>query len=399
MKETDIIVYLDSYVKYATGDNVMSIDFRLEKDLSLFTEALRETMPQYGFSRETGGTYLRIRGYNTRKRLRTGCYYRLNTELLRSAEFQGEGSYSFAGTLDFTNARTGTETELLDSHSPLNPDEMSAYDNGTLDLNVPVGDMELYVANVRQANWNELRCGGKAVVVYDIGAPLNAGKIYLDELVRRHQQDYAQGGAMLVISHWDIDHYQCLLAMSDNEIRHSFSCMAFPGIYKTLTAKRAIDKMRGVLGENHMHAFQPAQKQGQTRNPQMKSCWASQPVALYIGERSRNINFSGLCMFVDGTRRSAMFTGDCKLSQAYAALTSARATISRDKGHVLVCPHHGGDYGKAARRYAHCDMAAISVGRHNSYGHPDKLMMEYLCQLTCGNVKETRNDHDIVESI
>ena len=37
--------------------------------------------------------------------------------------------------------------------------------------------------------------------------------------------------------------------------------------------------------------------------------------------------------------------------------------------HVLVAPHHGGDYGASFRHYSSpCNDIAISVGANNSYG-------------------------------
>ena len=43
-------------------------------------------------------------------------------------------------------------------------------------------------------------------------------------------------------------------------------------------------------------------------------------------------------------------------------------------GHILVAPHHGGDYGKKARSYSQPTTdVVISVGAGNSYGHPEKL--------------------------
>lgn len=62
--------------------------------------------------------------------------------------------------------------------------------------------------------------------------------------------------------------------------------------------------------------------------------------------------------------------------------------------HVLVAPHHGGDYGASFRHYSSpCNDIAISVGANNSYGHPQKDMLRYLRSL--GDVKRTNEDGDI----
>jgi len=66
--------------------------------------------------------------------------------------------------------------------------------------------------------------------------------------------------------------------------------------------------------------------------------------------------------------------------------------------HVLVAPHHGGDYGAKYRHYSSpCDRIEISVGVNNDYGHPHPKMLQFLKSL--GNVSQTKDVGDIMEEL
>lgn len=91
-------------------------------------------------------------------------------------------------------------------------------------------------------------------------------------------------------------------------------------------------------------------------------------------------------MFVSGKIKSANFTGDIKLIQAKYVYDQEKEFNSNTiDGHILVAPHHGGDYGKKARSYSQPTTdVVISVGAGNSYGHPENI-----CYLICKNFVAT----------
>ena len=103
-------------------------------------------------------------------------------------------------------------------------------------------------------------------------------------------------------------------------------------------------------------------------------------------------------MFVCGGNRSANYTGDCKLIQAKDTYDQEKANGILARGHVLVAPHHGGDYGAKNRLYSSpCDNIVISVGANNGYGHPQLDMLRYLGRL--GIVEQTKEVGDIVKDL
>lgn len=77
----EIIVYLDYHSKMADGGEDLIIDFRRKEDYVRFTNVFEELNEDNA----SAGTYLRILGYSTDKRLVRGSYYSLNVELLKTA--------------------------------------------------------------------------------------------------------------------------------------------------------------------------------------------------------------------------------------------------------------------------------------------------------------------------
>lgn len=104
-------------------------------------------------------------------------------------------------------------------------------------------------------------------------------------------------------------------------------------------------------------------------------------------------------MFVHGNIKSAIFTGDVKLIQAKYIYDNERTNGLRTYKHVLIAPHHGGDYGINSRLYS-CPTTSviISVGP-NRYGHPSPNMLSYLMSLCHGNVYRTDCFGDIIDRI
>lgn len=123
-------------------------------------------------------------------------------------------------------------------------------------------------------------------------------------------------------------------------------------------------------------------------------------LSIYQGEASRNRNFCGLSLFVKGFGKSANLTGNLKLKQAKSTYDIELAGGIGTDEHILVAPHHGGDYGLTLREYsAPTTGVVISVGAGNRYGHPESNMLAYLNGLCGGNIKRTDVGGEVVEAL
>lgn len=118
------------------------------------------------------------------------------------------------------------DQDLLQSHDVLDRNDlMHNHENGRLQIpDFFEGDLFLLVRDVSQANWNELLDGNNITrIVYDIGAELHANQAIVRGLFNSRFDTLKRDKPILVISHWDIDHYQCLECASIQEIRTCFS--------------------------------------------------------------------------------------------------------------------------------------------------------------------------------
>lgn len=386
----DCIVYLEAYEKVGDGMVDAYIDFRQEKDLLLFTRAIG-----YEFD---NATFIELRSLKSSKRLRRGCYYKLNLDLLKDYQIKRYEESLLIGAsynLDEMPVPTMDDEELLQKHDVLDPEEMGR-------VNVPRGrafeveqgsNLTLFVKDVGQANWNELRSNKKVKIVYDAGARLRATEYEVRGILNSRKMELMYSKPVLVVSHWDTDHIHCLKMMTDDDIKDCFSKIVCPNKLKSISSTEVLKSFERVLGLENVYCLPlPERTDGITLHQwRREGC-----ISIYRGENSSQVNYCGLVMFVRGNNRSANYTGDCRLAQAENAYEQEMAHGLETKEHILVAPHHGGDSGSRYRHYSNpCNLIEISVGANNSYGHPHGDMLKYLRLL--GFVKQTKDVGDINE--
>lgn len=394
LKEPSCIVYLDSIKKTSEDIFDVSIDFRLSSDVRIFNQIIRTNL----FS----STYLELRNMKTSKRLKQGCYYQLNLSILKDLKFEHYGDQDsglFGGSFDLSEMQylVDNNTEILQTHEPLDNKELSweNHPNVPLPSISPSDDMDVFIKDVGQANWNELRIDGSVRVLFDAGAELHATKIEAQTIFNSRRADLENSKPILVLSHWDMDHIHCLKYLDDCDIKKCFSIVICPDCVKSITSINIREKIIRALGKNNVYSLRiPARTNGIS----MKGWGSMGCLWIYRGERSSNINFCGLVMFVEGKTKTANYTGDCRLSQAEDVYKQMKANKNGQKMHVLISPHHGGEHGVVHRHYVEpCNDIAISVSNNNTYGHPQKDMVKYL--RTLGNVVMTSYSGDIIFKI
>lgn len=389
--DNECIVYLESYFKAGDMAYDAYVDFRKESDLQMFRRIAN--------LRDNGATYLELRNMKSAKRLRRGCYYALNLRLLSRMEFEPrEDSYLIGGSynLDEMKIPEDNDSELLQTHEPLDSAEMSEsfVPNNEFFVGNLKGNLELYVKDVNQANWNELRSNGDVVVLYDAGARLNASKVEIDTIFNSRKQDLAKSKPTLVISHWDMDHIHCLKKLTIPEIPRYFSKIVCPDRTQSMSSKGILRDFKSALGLANVYCLPLPPK----TNANVVHHWKTTgPVSIYQCEKSSSINYCGLLMFVKGVVASANYTGDCRLIQAHNVYQNEFAKGLANNAHVLIAPHHGGANEAQYRLYNHpCTQVVISVGHNNSYGHPNKVMLDYFGVISGGNVWRTDNNGDYI---
>lgn len=388
--DRSIIVYIESCFLVSKGTYNFVLDFNTGADFEAFSSVMNV--------KDTGSYLVEILGYQSNKRLRSDTYHSLSLDYLRQAKYlPSEDNTAFCARFDFSQCKKDDNNTLLKSHPKL-----YAHLGYSVTFSVPCGlfpelpvsemcekGLFLRVNSVGQGNWNEIMCGGDVSVVYDIGADMHASKVYIQELIGGRESEYKRSLPVLILSHWDIDHYICLRELTKECIQQMFSAFVCPGIIHGITAQKVYEKMEDALN-GHCYALAPAEK---TEDPVAQAMLLeskSSSFLLYKGQRRHNRNRSGLILIVKGVHRAACLSGDALLSQTEYVVNHSKISLEN----ILVVPHHGGDCPVSERHYnlvrAKCDKAIISVGDNNMYNHPSPLMLEYLMGLF-DSVEDMRN--------
>lgn len=382
MKE--IIVYLDDY-KYSGEEkyDVVYLDFRTIGDYNLYIKELE--------LKQTTGTYIEIDGYRSPKRLVRGAYYALNLDMLKVVPAEeNEDSLIIARTYNFSNysGRNDKSFHLLQTHEPLDPDELNAPTHNNIETFnelTNISDLEFRVNDVSQANWNEVRQGNMVKIVYDIGAPITESKKVVRQYINQFAVQYANDHPCLVLSHWDKDHYHCLLEMTDAEIK-CFSRFICIDKMKSAMSQLLFQRLLNLLGSANVYCRMPWSRTLGSDYPLVHKEFSNGVLSFYTGESSRNTNYTGVLLFVRGGNGNVIFTGDCLPCQANEVLQDRFNVQDINTEHYLVVPHHGGDFKSKAvyKTYqipqgVNAVEAIISVDElNNNYGHPDSNMLNWL---------------------
>jgi competence protein ComEC len=110
----------------------------------------------------------------------------------------------------------------------------------------------------------------------------------------------------------------------------------------------------------------------------------------FSGTRSDPNNSSVVLLATVGTRR-VLLTGDSEV-EGQDALLATGVDLHAD---ILKVPHHGSAYSDPAfLRAVHAQLALVSVGRGNDYGHPSPLLIAELGRLGVA-VERTDESGDI----
>lgn len=236
-------------------------------------------------------------------------------------------------------------------------------------------EMCVDVLNVGQANYNEIYEKGTIPVVYDMGYPIYASKKEVDAFVNKACGTYGNFSPMLVISHWDLDHYHCLKSLLYNSsICFPFSSVMFIGEQPNKTVKEIVRKIEQMKNVRTM----PIAVQKSRKMPELEQCASiSGKIRFYAPKtyQSSDRNTAEIVVIVENDFGSVLLSGDSQYSQISKLLKYIKTTTN----HNLVVPHHGGDCGKFIYDSGNlsCEKAFISVGK-NIYEHPNNKVMEDL---------------------
>ena len=371
------------------------IDFRRQCDLDLFTKSSPDNN-SFGKSK----TYIKLSNFKSNKKLRSGCYYKLNLAKINKCEFNYENesllierTYN-CGSEPCPNSE---EEEFLQAHNFLSEclflDYKPIIDKALLFSSLDSSNLSVLVRDVDQANWNEVLENERIKIVYDIGAKINANKCEVEKIFNSRLNKLKSDKPILILSHWDVDHFHCLCYADQQTLKKCFSQFVCVSKMKSLTSYRICEKMRSALGDSNVFCYRP---HNQKNRLSMRCLFNSHDLSVYIGGKSSNVNYCGLCLLVKGNLKSVNFTGDVRLLQA-KDIYDQELTKLKTSQHVLIAPHHGGENSRKYRCYSiPTTEVIISVGNNNIYNHPGRQMLLYLNSLCQNNLYRTDGEEQFI---
>lgn len=260
-----------------------------------------------------------------------------------------------------------------------NPLEIPLHHNGRLSFTV---------RNVGQGNWNEIWSDDEVIIVYDVGANMHASKALIRDIIGDRNILYNNSKPILILSHWDKDHYHSLLGMSDAELKSNFSAFVCRDFFPNKTSAHIFDRVITAIGGANIYSLsaEPKEESGPIRFIPLTH--ANKQIGVYNAQYHKNRNISGIALSVKTLEGSVILAGDAHYEQISRDILP---DLNYKHQHHLVVPHHGGKAGYYTYHVppnVSVENAVISVGV-NSYKHPNPDYVDAL-ELTGFKVKQTR---------
>ena len=259
--------------------------------------------------------------------------------------------------------------------------------------------IDIWVNNVGQGNWNEVRENNETRIVYDMGARLNAPKIEVDALINKIVPRYNNLSTkpIMILSHWDKDHYHALLGLNDEQIG-LFGKYMFVGNPPTATAKKAYNKITNFC--SNVTEIKPGTKRRGMPSLPERVTMPNNTFDLYLGQIDSNRNLASFQLFIRTSKSNVLLCGDGGWFQINHIISEEAALIEQDVECNIVVPHHGSGvdktyYGFVLPKQMKAGAAIISVeNQNNIYGHPSQPLIDYLESL---DFKVDRTDKSIYD--
>lgn len=361
---SDIYVYIEEFNR---KKGTILLDFF---DSHYYQVFINEIGIEYNLSRPT---MILLNGY--KRNIQENTIYRINLDVIDILKnninlvSQKEDSFLIGFTINVEQIEerifgSAISIKKLDGYYFNRSIDLSKF---TFDIS---GKLKVIVRNVGHGNWNEILSNDDVKIVFDAGASLNDSKSDIRTIIDNRNIAYNDAKPILILSHWDKDHYHALLGMTDSELKNNFSAFICRNCQPTLTARKLFSRIENALGIMNTYPISANTKNTKRGVVLFKNVNPiTDKIVLYNAEENKNRNISGLVISVKSKNSSVILSGDCHFGQ-----------ISRDilphlnfkHRHHLVVPHHGGNAGKyiyEIPKNVIPGKAIISSGKNN-YGHP-----------------------------
>ena len=237
-----------------------------------------------------------------------------------------------------------------------------------------LGDsFKVTVWDVGQGNTNVIEHTNN-ITFFDFGASIYYTRSEQKQIIKSHYETLnCSKRKSMIISHWDVDHYNLLCSVDDDFLR-KLCCVFLPENPISLTAKQVVKRLEDNC------KFINVIKSPKRTLPQKTGIqvWNNGThYFIFSGEKSKNKNVSGNALVVFGRKDVCMLTADHSNYQVWDIMYNKVNQLKLNGQLNIVVPHHGGKAGKliyTSIKNAH--YALISVGKNNYY-HPFPEITKY----------------------
>lgn len=254
--------------------------------------------------------------------------------------------------------------------------------------------LKLTVVDCGQGNWNEISTTHD-VLIYDMGASQSYSEIQTKTLVSGRRKIHGNKNTVIVISHWDMDHFQALKYLESDQLGGIKAVYGPSNIPPTNVYR---DMIRHLKDYDISCGFIPPTTKRQGRRIDLNLLLSTVDIDLYRATSGSSRNQTGIVLGVNGVRgKILLLTGD----HHYNKILNAIEDRYDDKDVILVVPHHGGEAGTISvadwrNKFKSID-CVISVGS-NSYGHPNQNLRK-LEKLQGSSPKRTDQNGNVIYEI
>jgi beta-lactamase superfamily II metal-dependent hydrolase len=358
---------------YNASNNTILFDFLDFKHFNRFLE-------NYNFplSNHTDASMVMFYNFSCSKRFQLGVYYNVNAsiaELLVDAEVQNNSNI----ILFKINLKERDIREFIVSSNvsakyiyEINTDRNginNAAEKTIIPLDFIAKEKKLIIKCVGQGSWNEFSIEGNVKVVYDIGTSYLHSKQTVKNLMSLREGDYQKSKPIIILSHWDVDHYHMLLEASDETIK-AVKVFIYRSLVPNKTSKKLVERFQNLNPDALCPVHEEPPPAGKQTSDKLEKLYGD-TYGFYIfnGSKNKDRNKAGILLVLKTHTQVVVLGADFYYEQINKYVLPS---FHYKHDHYLIVPHHGGEAGKFIydNLYSVCKDSIISVGGKYSYNHP-----------------------------
>ena len=398
LKQNKIIVFIEKIVRYTENkENLTYVLFDFpayNSNINIFFELIQLDFIE-------GKSMLEIKNIRFDKAgiiPREGHYYNLpdnlienfnwipfnqnNSELSNYIALSSDGikeEIKFEKSVDYKNFAE----ELVDNKKL--PQALETFKK------IDSSQIEVDIYDVGQGNWNEICFNDSFLISYDLGASSSSAFLKsFNNVITKQTRNLKINTLLnpnfnfkkiLIISHWDIDHYNGIFEINDNIVKSYDFCLV-PNKVENDTTKRALDKL---LKNTEVFPIEMSNKgRGRGATSVLTTIYDTNLLKIYKGTKCSDRNKRGLLLSLHAKQVDFIFTGD---HHYYQIDKYVIPNCNYDELNIVI-PHHGGHAGNynLMYRWINCNDSIISSG--NKHGHPFPHIVD-VCEDNFTNVYRT----------